>query len=111
MNFLARFVDSDPAKATPDRLVDHIAYVADLVGIDYVGLGPDYADYYMDKLDEWAHDHNLPVMKYIAGLESVAHFPLLTERLIKRGFADSDIQKILGENFLRAYAANLALVA
>jgi len=111
MNFLARFVDSDPAKTTPDRLVDHIAYVANLVGIDYVGLGPDYADYYMDELNEWAHNHNLPVMQYTAGLESVAQLPLLTETLIKRGFADSDIQKILGENFLRAYAANLALVA
>lgn len=109
MNFLARFVDSEPAKATPERLVDHIAFIANLVGIEHVGLGPDYADYYMDELSDWARKHNLPPMKYTAGLESVSQLPLLRDVLTKRGFSDSEIRRILGENFLRAYAANLAI--
>jgi membrane dipeptidase len=108
MNFLSRFVDSEPAKATPERVVDHIAYMANLIGIDHVGLGPDYADYYMDELTDWARKHSLPPMKYTAGLESVSQLPLLTDMLVKRGFSDSEIRQVLGDNFLRAYAANLA---
>lgn len=108
MNFLSRFVDSDSPKATPDRLVDHISYIADLVGVDHIGLGPDYADYYMDELTDWAEKHNLPSMEYVAGLESVCELPLLADVLVKRDFSDSEIRKVLGHNFLRAYAANLA---
>ncbi len=107
MNFLSRFVDSDSPKATPDRLVDHIIYMANQVGVEHIGIGPDYADYYMDELTEWARKHNLPPMAFTAGLESVSQLPLLTEVLINRGFSDSDVRKILGDNFLRAYAANL----
>lgn len=108
MNFLARFVDSDQEKATPDRLIDHIVYIADLVGIDHVGLGPDYADYYMDKLQSWAQGHNVQMIKSVAGLEDVSRLPILGEALVKRGFSDEEINKINGKNFLRAYAANLS---
>jgi membrane dipeptidase len=108
MNFLARFVDSDETKANADRLVDHIAYLGNLVGLDHVGLGPDYADYYMEQLAEWARKQNMPPIKFTAGLETVSDLPRLTETLIKRGFADSEIRQILGENFLRAYTANLS---
>lgn len=109
MNFLARFVDSDETKATADRLVDHIAYMVNLVGIEHVGLGPDYADYYMEKLAAWAREQNFPSIKFTAGLESVSDLPRLTEVLLKRGFSDSEIRKVLGENFLRAYTANMPL--
>ncbi len=107
MNFLARFVDTDPEKATPDRLVDHVVHIASLVGIDHVGLGPDYADYYMDKLQTWAQGHNVQTIKFVTGLEDVSRLPLLTETLVSRGFSDQDTKKILCENFLRAYSANL----
>jgi membrane dipeptidase len=108
-NFLAGFVDKDTAKATPKRLVEHMAYIADLVGSEHVGIGPDYADYYMEKLLSWATDRNLPAMKFTKDLESVTQLPLLTEALVEHGFSDADIRGILGENFLRAYAANLSL--
>jgi membrane dipeptidase len=108
MNFLARFIDDDDEKATADRIVDHVSYIADLVGVDHIGLGPDYADYYMDRLNEWARKQNLPVMRYAKELESVSQLPRLTESLVERGFSDEDLKKILGENFIRAYRANLS---
>jgi membrane dipeptidase len=107
MNFLSRFVDSDAEKATAERIVDHIAYIGDLVGTEHVGLGPDFADYYMEQLNAWARKQNLPEMKYTTGLECVSRLPLLTEALIRRGFSEAEIQGILGGNFVRAYEENL----
>src|SRR5450631_1952200 len=71
-------------------LLDHIDYIVKLVGVDYVGLGPDF-----DGID------SAPV-----GLDGVEDFPKITEGLIKRGYGESDIKKILGGNFLRVLKAN-----
>jgi len=40
------------------------------------------------------------------GLEDVSKFPLLTEALLKRGYAKADIAKIMGQNFLRILKEN-----
>lgn len=71
-------------------LLDHIDYIVKLVGVDYVGLGSDF-----DGID------SAPV-----GLDGVEDFPKITEGLLKRGYSESDIKKILGENFLRVLKAN-----
>jgi len=71
-------------------LLDHIDYIVKLVGVDYVGLGSDF-----DGID------SAPV-----GLDGVEDFPKITEGLVKRGYSESDIKKILGENFLRVLKAN-----
>lgn len=42
VNFCAGFLDD--TRHTVDRLVDHLMYIADLAGIDHVGLGPDFVD-------------------------------------------------------------------
>ena len=46
-----------------------------------------------------------PPYKFPAGIETPATLPRLTERLVERGFADTDIRKILGLNWLRVYRA------
>jgi len=71
-------------------LLDHIDYIVKLVGVDYVGLGSDF-----DGID------SAPL-----GLDGVEDFPKITEGLVKRGYSESDIKKILGENFLRVLKAN-----
>ena len=71
-------------------LLDHIDYIVKLVGVDYVGLGSDF-----DGID------SAPV-----GLDGVEDFPKITEGLMKRGYSETDIKKILGENFLRVLKAN-----
>jgi membrane dipeptidase len=67
------------------RVVDHIDYIVKLVGVDHVGVGSDF-----DGIQSVPHD-----------LSTVADFPNLTAELLKRGYSDGDITKILGGNMLR----------
>ena len=71
-------------------LIDHIDYIAKLVGVDYVGLGSDF-----DGIESAPQ-----------GLEGVQDYPRITEALVKRGYPAADIKKILGGNFMRVLKAN-----
>ncbi len=83
MNFAPPFIH--PEQADVYRLVDHIDYIVQLVGPDHVGLGSDF--------------DGIPSTP--DGLDDVARMPLITQVLIDRGYSNTDIQKILGGNFLR----------
>ena len=70
-----------------EKLIDHIDHVVKLVGVDYVGLGSDFDG----------------AGSFPRGLEDVSGFPLITYHLLKRGYSETDIKKILGGNFLRVF--------
>jgi membrane dipeptidase len=70
---------------TVSRLVDHIDYIVKLVGIDHVGIGSDF-----DGIQATPTD-----------LATVEDLPNLTAELLKRGYSEQDIEKILGGNMLR----------
>jgi membrane dipeptidase len=76
-----------------NRLIDHIDYIVKMIGIDYVGLGSDFGG--MSDISQ--------------GLEGngVLDFPKITKALLERGYTKSDINKILGENFIRVFKANM----
>lgn len=82
--------DFPPVRATLEDVVAHIDHVVKLVGVDYVGLGSDF-----DGID------CAPV-----GLSDVGMWPNLTRALLERGYTQSEIQKIYGENLLRVMSAN-----
>ena len=42
----------------------------------------------------------------VEGMEQVTVFPEITEELLKRGYQDDDVRKILGANWLRIYSQN-----
>ena len=67
------------------RLVDHIDHIVKLVGIDHVGIGSDF-----DGIQATPTD-----------LATVEDLPNLTTELLRRGYSESDIHKILGGNMLR----------
>jgi membrane dipeptidase len=67
------------------KLIDHIDYVVKLIGVDHVGLGSDFDGISSTPLD----------------MDDVSCFPNITRELLKRGYPEGDIKKILGENFLR----------
>lgn len=67
-------------------LIDHIDHAVKVAGVDHVGLGSDFGGI-----------HN-PV-----GLETAAGYPLITYQLLKRGYKEEDIKKILGGNVLRVF--------
>jgi len=70
-------------------LVDHIDHVVAVAGIDHVGLGSDFAGTFL--MPERVKD--------------VADFPNVTEELVRRGYSEDEIRKILGENALRVLSA------
>jgi len=75
-----------PLGVSIEVLIDHIDHAVKVAGVDHVGLGSDFGGI-----------HN-PV-----GLETAAGFPLITYHLLKRGYSEEDIKKILGANLLRVY--------
>ena len=76
--------------ATLDDVLDHFDHVVALVGVDHVGVGSDY-DGVGDSLPE--------------GLKDVSSYPNLIEGLLRRGYSEADVRKILGENLLRVWEA------
>jgi len=84
---IALWKKAAPPAPQIEKLIDHIDHVVKLVGVDYVGLGSDYDG----------------AGSYPVGLENVSGFPLITYHLLKRGYSEEDIKKILGGNFLRVF--------
>lgn len=73
------------ARPPLDLLIDHIEHIAKVAGIDHVGLGSDFDG----------------VTALPEGVQDCSDLPNLTRRLLERGFSETDVRKILGENFLR----------
>ena len=67
------------------RLVDHIDHIVKLVGVDHVGIGSDFDG----------------VQATLSDLPDVASLPNLTLELLKRGYSEQEVHKILGDNMLR----------
>src|SRR5205809_3466113 len=67
-----------------ERIIDHIDHAVKLVGADHVGLGSDFDGASMPE-----------------GMEDASKLPKITEALMRKGYSDGDIRKILGGNLLR----------
>jgi membrane dipeptidase len=79
-----RHAHPQPA-ATVAQVADHIDHIRKVAGIDHIGIGSDF-----DGIDRGP-----------TGLEDVSKYPALTAELLRRGYRDEDIKKILGLNLLR----------
>jgi membrane dipeptidase len=104
LNLLACFID--PENPTIDRVVDHYEHLAEVVGIEHIGVGPDFiADIYDDLFPAHADlsSEDLDTRLNIDDLHASRHLPNLTAALLRRGFTESDIRLILGENYLRVF--------
>ena len=76
------------SNATIQDVINHIDYIKNLVGIDYVAIGSDF--------------DGIGITPF--GLEDVSKFPALTEALFNRGYSREDVEKILYKNFRRVFS-------
>jgi membrane dipeptidase len=79
---------ANPAPLQPGVgvLADHIDHIRDVAGIDHAGYGSDYDG----------------ISCAPRGMGDVSGFPLLTAELLRRGYSDADVKKVIGFNLLRA---------
>jgi membrane dipeptidase len=83
---LDAWVRANPApRATLADAADHIDHIRKIAGIDHVGLGGDFDG----------------ITSVPEGLEDVSTYPALTAELLRRGYKDDEIKKVLGLNILR----------
>ena len=81
----AKKAENPAPRATLSQVADHIDHIRKVAGIDHIGLGGDFDG----------------ITQVVAGLEDVSKYPDLTAELLKRGYTDRDIKKVLGLNVLR----------
>jgi len=74
-------------QATLATLMKHFDHIIKVAGIDHVGIGSDF-----DGIDK------VPV-----GMEEVSKLPYITYELLKLGYSERDVRKVLGENLLRVF--------
>lgn len=102
--FLRRGKDS-----TVDDYVEAIEYCLNIAGEDQVGIGTDFTQGYGQEFFDWiTHDkgyaHKLTDFGEVVnpqGLRTIGEFPNLTAAMVKRGWPETRIRKVIGENWVR----------
>jgi len=103
VNFYPGFLAESGARV--GHLVDHLEHVAEVAGVEHVGIGPDF-------IREVEHDMTPPGAEPISvgacgpdaalpGLGGPAELPALTAELVRRGWPSLDVRRVLGGNALR----------
>jgi len=90
VNFYPEFIvqaGGKPQDVTLADVVDHVQYIGEKIGWDYVGFGSDF-----DGIDI--------VPK---GVEDVSKYPAVVAELLRRGISDEDVKKVTGANVLRVW--------
>lgn len=82
-----KLYDEEKMTTPLEILMQHIDHIVKVAGIDCVGLGSDFDGISLSP----------------EGLKDVSEFPNITYELLKRGYSEGDIRKILGENLLRVF--------
>jgi membrane dipeptidase len=84
-----KLLAANPLPATPlSVLIDHFDHIAKVAGVDHVGIGSDF-----DGVSSLPQE-----------MEDISQLPNITYELLKRGYSPRDVRKILGGNFMRAFA-------
>ncbi|MBI1807777.1 MAG: membrane dipeptidase [Ignavibacteria bacterium] len=84
---IAEFLKNEyrPIRPKLKILIDHFDYIAKRIGVDHVGIGSDFDGIAVTPRD----------------MDDVTFLPNITRELLKRGYSEEDVRKILGGNFLR----------
>ena len=88
VEFIREYEKNHKLHSDSKVVVDHIEHIINLVGIEYVGIGSDYDGILLSQPSD---------------LPDVSSYPVIVYELLKRGYSENDIKKILSENFLRVW--------
>jgi membrane dipeptidase len=88
VTFVPAFLVEGGKGASLDNLLDHVDHIVEVAGVDHVGLGSDFDGF----------GPRSPL-----GLEDASHLPAITDGLVRRGYDEQSVRKILGGNFLRVF--------
>jgi membrane dipeptidase len=88
VEYLTEFVKTHKVVTDSKQLVNHIDHIVKIAGIDHVGLGSDF---------------NGVGPTQPADVRDVSGYPVIVFELLKRGYSEDDISKILSGNFLRVW--------
>lgn len=86
VTFPGVFVDSDPARVTKERVLEHLERLIEVAGPDHVGLGSDFDGF---------------TPPYGVAFSSPAELPWITEALLKGGYSPETVAKVMGGNWMR----------
>lgn len=104
-------------KGSPTSLDDvlrHIAHIAEVGGVDCIGIGPDLMENWDPTIFLGAFDRNRSLysvrvpklsFNYPEGMKSNGDLPNVTSGLLKMGFSEADVVKFLGGNWMRLFEA------
>ncbi|HXI13886.1 MAG TPA: dipeptidase [Thermoanaerobaculia bacterium] len=93
---LAAWKERHPApKASVSDVADHVDHIRKIAGVDRIGLGGDFDG----------------IKSTIPGLDSVDDYPSLFAELLRRGYSETDLEKIAGRNLLRVFTKAEAVAA
>jgi membrane dipeptidase len=104
----------DKSETTINDWLDHIDYIINLIGIDYVGIGTDFygfsvPDNLAEKIGEFMDllgfrpEHKASFLTKIKNFENYSKFPNLIRGLFSRGYTENEVKKVAGGNFLRVF--------
>lgn len=90
INYCHDFVKNDSSLATIKDVIEHINYIKNLIGIDYIGFGSDFDGIENDNIE----------------LKDASFMPFVLDELRKQGYSEEDIDKIAYKNVLRVFKEN-----
>lgn len=105
----------DWPQATLDDWFEHFDYLKKLIGVDHIGLGPDFTygwkpDFTFTNPDEDTFiypstmiSNRQPPIVYVKGFECIAEIQNVEAGLRERGWSDTEMSKVFGDNWLRVY--------
>lgn len=107
---------TDAAVPTIEHMLDHIDYIADLIGWQHLAIGTDWPMQAPDdflaailnaemKTVGFRQEDRIDATKRLSGYDDCRDLPNITRGLVKRGYTDEQIKGILGENALRVFEA------
>jgi len=106
---------TDERSPSIEHMLNHIDYIAGLVGWQHVAIGTDWPLQAPQEVQRailspanktvgFRDQDRLDVTQRLVGFDDCRDLPNITRGLVKRGYSDEQIRGILGENALRVFA-------